>query len=100
MVTVVVHTLVAYPFCCRYAEARQLVKQGASLSSTDQEGNTALMLASRHGHGRLIKLLARKGANLGSQNNLGFTAVQLAQASMHNNVVKFLTAFRDDEAAA
>lgn len=76
------------------------MKQGASLNSSDQQGNTALMLACQQGHGRLVKLLVRKGANTQAQNAQGLTAEQLAQGSMHNNIVKFLTAFTADQAAA
>ena len=90
----------AVEFCYRYDEVRQLVRQGASLRSTDQQGNTALMLACQQGHGRLVKLLVRKGADVQAQNVPGLTAEQLAQASMHRSIVRFLTASATDQAVA
>ena len=60
------------------------------IDTADAEGNTALMLASRGGHGRIVKLLVRKGAKLDAHNAKGKTAEQLAIHYGHNGIAVFL----------
>ena len=74
----------------RYAEARELVKQGTPVDTTDGNGNSALMLSCREGHGRLVKLLVRKGAKVDAQNSDGLTAETIAFKSGHSGICKFL----------
>ena len=77
--------------CCRYDEARALLRQGTSIEAMDSEGNTGLMLACRAGHGRLVKLLLRKGARHDASNAQGKTALHLALDNAHGSIAHFLT---------
>ena len=74
----------------RYDDARVLLREGTEIGTTDAEGNGPLMLASRAGHGRLVKLLVRKGAKLDALNAEGKTAEQLAIQHHHKGIAKFL----------
>lgn len=76
--------------CHRYDEARKLLREYAEVDTSDAEGNTPLMLASKAGHGRLVKLLVRKGATLDALNAEGSTAEQLAMRCEHNGIASFL----------
>ena len=55
-----------------------LVGKGASVDTTDIEGNTLLMLAARDGHGDLVQLLINHRAKLNARNAAGDTALALA----------------------
>lgn len=74
----------------RYDEARVLLREGAQIDTADAEGNAPLMLASRAGHGRLVKLLVRKRANPDALNAEGKTAEQLATQYHHKGIATFL----------
>ena len=74
----------------RYDEARVLLREGAEVDTADAEGNTPLMLASRGGHGRLVKLLVRKGATLDALNAEGTTAQQMATQYHQQGIAAFL----------
>lgn len=74
----------------RYDEVRVLLRQGAEIDKADADGNAPLMLASRAGHGRLVKLLVRKGANPDALNVEGKTAEQLAIQHSHKGIAAFL----------
>ena len=46
---------------------------------TNNEGQTPLMIASKNGHGNIVKLLLSEKANVNKQDNIGQTAVMLAK---------------------
>ena len=46
---------------------------------TNEEGETPLMIASKNGHGNIVKLLLSANANVNKQDNTGQTAVMLAK---------------------
>lgn len=55
------------------------------INSTDNEGNTALLMASRHGHPQLVLHLLAQGADASLANSQGITALH------------YLSAFRDED---
>jgi ankyrin repeat protein len=62
-----------------------LVKHGADLEARDEEGNTALMLATVSDHpAGVIEQLVLLGANIKAQNKLGMTALMFAAAINEN----------------
>ena len=63
---------------------RYLLNHNASLHTSDQLGNTALMLAVEHGHLQIVQLLLEKGAAVCAQNSKGHTPLMIA--SKHNFV--------------
>jgi len=68
----------------------QLVKR--EIDTANNDGNTALMLASRNGHADIAKKLIVKGANLDTANNYGNTALMLASYNGYTDIVKELIA--------
>ncbi|XP_034027534.1 ankyrin repeat and SAM domain-containing protein 6-like [Thalassophryne amazonica] len=57
---------------------------------TDEEGNTALQLASASGHENLVRFLLRKGASVDSRNNYGWTPLMQAARFGHLTVAHIL----------
>lgn len=55
-----------------------LIAAGANLEAQDQEGNTALMLATKQKATKAVQLLIAAGANLEAQNQKGNTALMCA----------------------
>jgi TatD DNase family protein len=56
----------------------KLVQRGASVDTTDKEGNTLLMLAARDGHTELVEYLIKQRAKVNERNAVGDTALRLA----------------------
>jgi ankyrin repeat protein len=60
---------------------KSLLDAGARINEQDDEGNTALMLASRCARNHNVKLLLEAGANVDVQNRYGWTALIYAANS-------------------
>ena len=73
-------------------DVAQMVQRGASVDSTDIEGNTLLMLAARDGHLDLVDFLIKQRAKLNARNSAGDTALRLAAFRGHLSVVQRLIA--------
>ncbi len=58
--------------------AESLIEAGSDLNQTDENGNTALLLAAKNGYPSLIPLMIQKGADIQAKNNQGLTALQVA----------------------
>ncbi|MBL8430934.1 MAG: ankyrin repeat domain-containing protein, partial [Dechloromonas sp.] len=56
----------------------KLIQRGASVDTTDKEGNTLLMLAARDGHTELVEYLIKQRAKVNERNAVGDTALRLA----------------------
>ena len=70
---------------------KMLLKEGADVNETDEDGMTALMMASEWGHKYVVKiLLAQEGINVNLWNNEGETALILASKEGHLEIVKML----------
>ena len=54
---------------------QQLVEGGADIDETDDEGITALMLASLQGHYEIVVYLVEHGANVAHTDDDGMTAL-------------------------
>ncbi|MBE0497431.1 MAG: ankyrin repeat domain-containing protein [Campylobacterales bacterium] len=61
-----------------YEKAQLLVAKGANLDIVNDKGETALMLASDTGNGKLVKLLLQSGADVNVKNGAGESAVNYA----------------------
>jgi len=55
-------------------------------------GVTALMIASNHGHGKIVEMLLAKGAKVNVRNESGMTALMFASMSDHRDIVEMLLA--------
>ncbi|MEE9614096.1 MAG: ankyrin repeat domain-containing protein [Thermodesulfobacteriota bacterium] len=67
-----------------------LIDGGASPNATDDDGDTALMLASGEGHADVAALLVEKGAAVNAADRYGWTALMFAAGKGHGGVVKLL----------
>ena len=64
--------------------------RGLDPDSSDKDGNTILMIASRHGFTDLVSALIARHASLGKQTRSGDTALMQACLGGHIDVVKLL----------
>ena len=71
-----------FPHCC--------AAHGASGAPLQRNGSTALNLAARKGHERVIELLLQHGAEVNLQDNDCGTALMAAAAHGHERVVELL----------
>ena len=78
-----------------------LIKKGADVNATNEEGDTALILSADKGHIKIVKkLLETPGINVNTKNNYSDSALILAVDSNHLNVVKELLKFKELEVNA
>ena len=54
---------------------------------TKKDAATALVLASKNGHGRILKILLTKGAKIDHQTKEGYTALMRASQYGHTEIV-------------
>lgn len=55
-----------------------LLSEGASIDTVDQDGNTPLMIASKIGNPRIVKILLAHNPDVNKKNNSGNTALMIA----------------------
>jgi len=67
-----------------------LLNAGAGLDSRDRHGQTALMLAARHGHLVAVQALLRRGANPDATAKFGLSALMLSIVAGHDAVAQAL----------
>eukprot|EP00919_Chromeraceae_sp_WS-2016_P019066 GHVR01045430.1.p1 GENE.GHVR01045430.1~~GHVR01045430.1.p1 ORF type:complete len:110 (-),score=17.58 GHVR01045430.1:89-418(-) len=67
-----------------------LHENGADLEKKDNDGYTALCMASQEGHLDVVKWLIQKGASVNTTNNEGTTPLIFASGKGHVNVIKLL----------
>lgn len=68
------------------ATAERLLKDGEPLDGRDRFGQTALILAARHGHRSIVDLLVACGADLDVTAKYGLSALMLAIVNGHTDV--------------
>ncbi|MGC8578720.1 MAG: ankyrin repeat domain-containing protein [bacterium] len=66
------------------------LQAGMNVNATDENGQTALMLAASNGHIRTVKLLIKHGAYIDIADKSGNTALSLATKGNYMNIVKLL----------
>ena len=77
----------------KYAESMVLFfsQLATDINYQNEQGNTALMLASEEGHYHVVKLLLlSKDLNINIQDNYGWTALMFASYNGHHQVVELL----------
>ena len=67
-----------------------LLAEGADINAADEKGNTALMLASRIGNPRIVKIILAHNPDLNRQNNKGYTALMIASEQGQAHIVEEL----------
>lgn len=61
-------------------KVQMAIEEGVDLNVTDEEGNTALMLAAGPGHDEVVELLLSSGADIEARNRAGETALMRANS--------------------
>ena len=74
----------------RLETAKLLLRAGACIDETNDEGETALHLAANGGFAEMIELLLKKNASIDIQTKEGNTALHLAAISSHSEAVSKL----------
>ena len=72
------------------AEVNRLLDDGVDVNSFDDDGNTALHLATLNGNIEIVKALLLSGANLNAANNDGNTVLDLAFTGKNIEVIRVL----------
>ena len=72
------------------ALVQKLLDEGVDVNIQDNEGYTALILASTYRHIDIVKLLLNSGANTNFQNNVGETALLLASLRGRTDIARLL----------
>lgn len=67
-----------------------LLAEGADINSVNEDGNTALMLASNIGNPRMIKIILAHNPNIDQKNNEGYTALMIASEQGQVHIVEQL----------
>ena len=63
-------------WACQYVES--IARQVFHINSSDEHGNSLLIIACQNGHQNIVNMLIRKGANPNHQNRAGCTALHYA----------------------
>ena len=67
-----------------------LISKGTNVNAFDNDGETALIVASRNGHTEIAELLITKGANVNAVSENGKTALMYASSEGHTETVIIL----------
>jgi ankyrin repeat protein len=67
-----------------------LLAEGAEVDSVDENGNTPLMLASRIGNPRMVKIILAHDPEVNIKNRSGFTALMIASEQGQVHIVEKL----------
>ena len=71
-------------------EVRRLIAQGADVNAEDDNGATALMVASAEGHSEIVSLLVSSDADVNATRSTGWTALASASTAGHGEIVNLL----------
>ena len=69
---------------------REMLDAGADADARNRRGQTALMIAARHGHGAIVEALVSRGADLDVTAKFGLSALMLAVVAGHTAIASFL----------
>ena len=73
-----------------YVNVANLLAEGVEINQRDRYGQTALMLAARHGRAEVVRFLLDYTADLDATAKYGLSALMLAVVYQHSKVVKQL----------
>lgn len=72
------------------AKVHSYLRQGASINSTDKNGNTALMFAAEKGHVEVVKALLEREADMTATDKKGESALDKAKKKKKSTVIMVL----------
>jgi len=76
--------------------AKYLINAAANLENEDDEGRTAMVIASRHRNPKMVKMLIEARADLNKADRAGHTALSLAGSKCSLNLIKMLVHAKAD----
>lgn len=68
----------------------RLLTEGADVDARDRYGQTALMLAAKHGRREVVRILLDHGAALDATAKFGLSALMLAAVNRHDEIARQL----------
>merc|ERR1719334_1610654 len=74
----------------RYKEVRNMLEKGINPNTTDEYGNTILLVAAQNGSKRLVKTALRYNGNIDHQNYRGNTAAHYAFAYGYQTLAEYI----------
>ena len=69
---------------------KKFIEDGADVNAKNNDGNTALMMASWNGHIEVVRFLLKNGADVNAKNNDDNTALQTASMNGRTEIVAML----------
>lgn len=67
-----------------------LIEKGVNINLSNNEGDTALILASRNYHPHIVEHLLKASANIDIKNNSGKTAMDVATEYEHKEIINLI----------
>ena len=71
-----------------------LIDRGADVNATNEDGNTALIYASKKGHTEIARILIEEGVDVNATDNDGFEALQFALIFEHQEIADLIERVR------
>ena len=85
-----VNDLIQASFNGDILKVKKLLEEGADINAKDEDGKSALQMASSYGHTDIVKLLLEAGADINAKDNDWGTALSNAVMNEKQQVVKLL----------
>ena len=85
-----VNDLIQASFNGDILKVKKLLEEGADINAKDEDGMSALQMASSDGHTDIVNLLLEEGADVNAKNEDGKTALQMASSNGDTDIVKLL----------
>lgn len=82
--------ILEYAYYGKVKEMQKIILDNADVDFRNEKGDSALTIASQHGHKEIVKLLLNNNVNIDSQKESGFTALIFASGYKQTDIVQLL----------
>jgi len=80
-----------------FDDLETVLDEGVTIETTDEYGNSLLILACQQGNKRMAKFLLRRGAQINAQNNLGNTVLHYLHEYSNDSLFEYMKAKGGDD---